>query len=356
VQKYAHVKGSNPSSPFPLVKIKIMASQKKRKDQKHAIDTIDVQALQAIPSHFSVQKSPSSVWNVERINYHPEKESDRFNKLYFETKSGFHEASNILSSNIPNSRKDKLISDSILKFCLSRNMTLTGPTKFFHNLPLTEFTNTVYNQEEDVRMIDFFFCFLYTYQNLNCLALDNKIPSSLLEQYFLIYLGVQTFLDDNLIDIENPKYCALDTIDYYLCNTNYFEYTYIRKYYVQKKEETIRDFVHLLKTIGMLESQVGSYYFISVKAKNFAINHLNGTKSFSFPSLTAKKGLYINHRDVNYFEPVNDIEKSTLILTSPYDFYKAEYLVFCKKNSLALAYRSFFEYIENDKKLNMELA
>jgi hypothetical protein len=38
-----------------------MASQKKRNNQKHAINTIDVQALQAIPSHFSMQKSPSSV-------------------------------------------------------------------------------------------------------------------------------------------------------------------------------------------------------------------------------------------------------------------------------------------------------
>jgi hypothetical protein len=38
-----------------------MASQKKSNNQKHAINTIDVQALQAIPTHFSMQKSPSSV-------------------------------------------------------------------------------------------------------------------------------------------------------------------------------------------------------------------------------------------------------------------------------------------------------
>ena len=64
MQKYAYVKGSNPYT-FPLgfnpFKIKIMASQKKSNNQKHAINTIDVQALQAIPTHFSMQKSPSSV-------------------------------------------------------------------------------------------------------------------------------------------------------------------------------------------------------------------------------------------------------------------------------------------------------
>jgi hypothetical protein len=38
-----------------------MASQKKRTNQKHAINAIDVQALQAIPNHFAMQKSPSSV-------------------------------------------------------------------------------------------------------------------------------------------------------------------------------------------------------------------------------------------------------------------------------------------------------
>jgi hypothetical protein len=56
-------------------------------------------------------------------------ESVRFNNLYLQNRTGFQESFNILKSNLSDSTKDKLISQSIVKFSSRRNLSLMGAGK-----------------------------------------------------------------------------------------------------------------------------------------------------------------------------------------------------------------------------------
>jgi len=61
VHKYPHVKGSNPFSPFPLLKIKIMASQKKRNNQSNTLDIAAPKLILSTTSYVSIEQSPHEI-------------------------------------------------------------------------------------------------------------------------------------------------------------------------------------------------------------------------------------------------------------------------------------------------------
>ena len=64
MQKYAHVKGSNPFSPFPLLtllKIKIMASQKKRNNQSNTLNIAAPKLILSTTSYVSIEQSPHEI-------------------------------------------------------------------------------------------------------------------------------------------------------------------------------------------------------------------------------------------------------------------------------------------------------
>ena len=269
--------------------------------------------------------------------------------MYLDNKICFNEASNILNSSISVSKKDQLIFDSILKFSLSRYLSLAVKYELFRDLPLEDFTNRIKLEGNDMFMVDLFFSFLYTYQNLEGLSFDNRVPSKILEKYLLIYLGVLRYFKDNSIDIEDQ---TLYTMDFYLCSTDYFEHSNTRKYYLTKKESLINDFLFMLKRLGLIEGRIGSYYFISNISRYVALNYFDDTRKFSFPSLSPKKGLYINYKNVNFLESLNNNEKFNVGSFSAFDSYYSEYLVFCNGNDMSLKYRTFSEYAKNNENLN----
>lgn len=326
----------------------------KKDNVKQIIDTSCVESLLPTKTHFYLEKDPYEVWDIDTIKDIPCEESERFNKLYLDNKFGFKECTNIMNSGAANSVKDKLISGSILKFCSKRNLTLIGAGRVWNKLSLTDPTSKGGTQFEEIRMTDLFHCLLYTYQYLNDPWIDNRVPCSWLENNIIVYIGVEEFLDRNDVDLRSTSFCALDTMDYYLSSINYLEHSYIRKSYLKEKKEIGNDSVHLLKRIGLLENRVGCYHFVSNKAKNFGINQFKATRRFSFPSLTPKKGLYVNCRDTNYIKSSSTVEEYGLLPSNPYNSHHSEYLVFCNGNDIALKHRTFFDYLNSKEGLVYE--
>jgi len=113
--------------------------------------------------------------------------------------------------------------------------------------------------------------------------------------------------------------------------------------------------INILKREGLLETSIGSFYFVSDKTRQNICNQFTHTDKFSFPSLTPQAGLYTNYRNMNYQLSKNE-EDLSLSSLSAYDLFHSEYLVFCKNNDSALKYKTFFEYIENNKKLKLDRA
>ena len=211
-----------------------------------------------------------------------------------------------MDSSFNNLRKDQLVLDSLLRFCLSRTLSLTDKYDLFRDLPLVDPTNRINTEPKEIIMVSFFFSFLYTYYTLNGISFDNRIPAKVLEKYLLIYLGVQQYFKDKSINIEDQ---TLEILDFYLCQVDYFEYFDTKKAYLVKKDYIINDFLFLLKRLGLIESRIGSYYFTTNISRYMAVNYLEDTRKFAFPSLSPKKGLYVNYKNVNYLESLGSNEK-----------------------------------------------
>lgn len=326
-----------------------MTSQKKI---NNPTNSGEITLVLPVKTEYFVEKNPFIIWNRETVKSFPEKKEERFNKIYFENRVGFHESFNIMDSSLNNLKKDKLILDSLLKFRLSRTLSLTGKYDLFVDLPLVDPTNRINTIPKEIFMVEFFLCFLYTYQGLEGLLFDNRVPSKLLEKYLLIYLGVKQYFQYNSIDIEDQ---SLDSLDFYLCQVDYFEYFNSKKSYLAKKESIINEFLSLLKRLGLIEGRIGSYYFITPISRHVSLNYWSDIKRFSFPSLSPKKGMYVNHRDINFLESLSNNDKLNSGSFSPFDLYHNEYLVFCNRNDIGLNYITFSDYLKSTTKENSNL-
>lgn len=173
----------------------------------------------------------------------------------------------------------------------------------------------------------------------------------------MVYVAACEFFSYNSpIKIWSDEFSELDTNMFYLSSVNYFKYVQrTTKEYLERKDRIMSNMINILKREGLLETSIGSFYFVSDKARQNICNQFTHTDKFSFPSLTPQPGLYTNYRNMNYQLSKNE-EDLSLSSLSAYDLFHSEYLVFCKNNDCALKYKTFFEYIENNKKLKLDRA
>jgi len=334
-----------------------MASQKKRNDQSNNLNIAAPKLILSTTSYVSIEQSPHEIWDVGMIKTISLEESVRFNNLYLQNRTGFQESFNILKSNLSDSTKDKLISKSIVKFSSRRNLSLMGAGKVWNAWcnPILAVENRLLFREN--QYICLFYCLLYSYNYTNGLLLDNRIPRVWLEELVIVYVAACEFFSYNSpIKIWSDEFSELDTNMFYLSSVNYFKYVQrTNKEYLERKDRIMSNMINILKREGLLETSIGSFYFVSDKARQNICNQFTHTDKFSFPSLTPQAGLYTNYRNMNYQLSKNE-EDLSLSSLSAYDLFHSEYLVFCKNNDCALKYKTFFEYIENNKKLKLDRA